>query len=1272
MQKRTVTLHAFRQSRWYRRVLWAAAVFLVYVLIGFFVLPPIIKSQLVKRLPAITKRQAAVRQVKFNPLALSLTIRGLSLTEPNGQVFASWEELYVNFQLSSIARLSWTFAEIRLKQPYGHLELFKDGRFNFANMMEQPASPSPQPEKAVKAAGLPRINIWHLHIDEGAVAMDDDTHRLPLHTEFKPINLSLTNLTTRAGKDSAYSFRASSDSGRSFTWAGTLMVQPFQSRGHFELAGGELVKLTPLLRDYLRSQIDEGRFNVRADYAVASGTNGFDATVTNGVIEVTNLKVKDDNNGEIMTTLPSLSLESLEFDLRRRTLHIGAVKIAGYHKIVRIEKDGTLNLNLMVEPASAKTVPTNTPPPAASAPWTVSVDDLTLKDGAIKFADLSRKTRFETTLAPIDIHVQRFTTHANSDAAYAFSIATEAAEQFTGSGSFCLGPLRAEGEIKLADLNIPKYAPYYQAGLRGEVQAGKVDAGAQYRFAGSSNGPLVTLSNAGVALRGLQLKSADTGETVVGISALAVERTEASLAERRIDVGLVKSSGGSILARQSKEGKINLLGLSNLPTQTAGTNPAAPPEAPWTALVREIAFDDYTIKIEDQKPAKPASLSLDQLRFNVKNLSTVSNEPITAAISLRVNEGGTATLSGTARLSPPGAEVEIQTMDLDLRPFQPYLNGQVRLGINSGRLNTQGRVRYALPDTGAPMLTFNGDVSLTNVATTDLAQSKDFVKWNDLQVSGIDFALQPNRLHIHEVKWRGLQTSVILGPDQRLNVQTILPGAATDAPAGATGPSGLIAAPATAAAAPTRFPIGLGALVLDDASLRFTDESIEPHCSLNVQELSGTVKDLSSQPQSTAAVDLHGKVDATSSFSVSGKLNPLANDLQLDLGIAFTNADLTAFSTYLEKYAGYPLNKGKLSMGLHYGVGQKQLKAENKFLINHFTLGAHNDSTNATHLPVKLAVALLKDRNGQINLDIPLSGRTDDPQFRVAPVIFKVVVNLIVKAATSPFSLLGALVGGGEELSFVEFEPGQAVIPDAEVQKVNKLVKALSERPALNLEIAGSFDPERDRAALARDKLEQQLKVLRLKELAEAGGATLSTEDIRLESADRDRLLQQLLTQLGTNQTLVFQVTALSRSTNSAALSPSRPVVGPTTGPTATTGTVGIARTPPLRSGSKGAKDLLAPVLVRPPVKEPAATTTQAPPAHEPVSLPADQVEARLTGAIQVSADEQRELVRARARTVQTLILKSGQVAPERLFIVTPKAPTTAAKGDARVNLSLD
>ena len=223
------------------------------------------------------------------------------------------------------------------------------------------------------------------------------------------------------------------------------------------------------------------------------------------------MKVKDLNTGEIVTTLPSLSVQPLDFDLRQRNLHVGEVKIAGFTKIVRIEKDGSLNLNKLLDLPPAKPAPTNASPAAPAAPWTLTVDDFALNDAAISFADLSRSSRFETTLKPIQVHLQRFTTRPDSDAAYDFSVTTEAGEKVSGNGTFSIAPLRSSGEVKLAGFEIRKYAPYYQDNLRGEVLAGKIDAGVDYRFADSSNAPLVTVSNAGVALTGFQLKAADTG-----------------------------------------------------------------------------------------------------------------------------------------------------------------------------------------------------------------------------------------------------------------------------------------------------------------------------------------------------------------------------------------------------------------------------------------------------------------------------------------------------------------------------------------------------------------------------------------------------------------------------------------------------------------------------------------------------------------------------------------------------------------------------------------
>ena len=926
MRTRVVSFEALTSSRWYRRSLWAGAVFLVYLLVGFFVLPPVIRSQLIKRLPALTKRQASVRQVKFNPLTLSLTIRGLSLTEQSGEVFASWEELYVNFQLSSLIRLAWTFDEIGLLQPYGHISLAKDGRFNFANLLEESAPPPRPADKDKKPGDLPTVHVGRLHVDEGSLVFDDATHRLPLHTEFKPINVSLTNLTTRVGKDSVYSFVASSDSGRRFAWTGNLTVQPFRSRGHFELAGGEFKRWTPILRDFARAQFQDGNFAVRADYALATGTNGFAARLTNGFVEITDFKLGELEAGETLTTLPSLRLGPMDLDLQTRALHVADLSVEGLSQVIRLEKDGKLNLLKLPDLPEAKTVVTNVPSTTPAAPWMISLDKLSFKDGAVVFTDLSRPTRFETTLKPIQIELTNFSLTSGSNALYQFSLGTEAKEKVAGIGSFCVVPFRSAGEIKLENLHLPKYQPYYDAVLHGKVPEGKLDVGANYQFAGSSNAPILSVSNATLALTGFQLQAADTGETVASIPLLAVSRTEADLNQQRVTLGLVKSSGGVISLRQSKDGKINLLGLAKARTNAPAEMPApASAQSPWTAFVKEIAFDGYTVQIEDQKPTTPASFKIDQLALDVKGVSTVSNAPITANLSLRVNEAGTIAVAGEAKISPATADLQITVKDLDLRPLQPYLNDQIQLAIHQGRFSSEGRAHYASP---GPQIAYTGGFRLTDLATTDRVIHKDLVKWADLSVTGIDFSL-PGGLQVREVKWQGLDTSLVIGPDQRSNLQMLFPDRAINPPP----TQAAKAAPAAAAGstAPS-FPIGLETLALQNAGLHFVDESIDPTCAFDVQQLSGTLKGLSSQPQTAATVDLRGKTDPASSFSISGEINPLAEDLQLDLFVTFTNTDLTPFSTYLEKYAGYPLNKGKLTMGLHYDIQRKQLKADNKFL----------------------------------------------------------------------------------------------------------------------------------------------------------------------------------------------------------------------------------------------------------------------------------------------------------------------------------------------------
>ena len=267
---------ARKRPVWRRRLIWAGVLLLLYTVLGFFVLPAVIKSQMLQRLPALTKREVAVEQVKMNPYTLSLTIRGFSLTEPGGEKCVSFAELYVNFQLSSIFQRAWVFKEFSLKEPFAQVTLREDGKLNFADLLE---SKSTEP-KTNAPAEIPPVIVELLSIEGGNISVADLTRKSPFRSQITPIQIHLTRFTTRRDKNSPYSFTASTDSGEAFAWSGNVAVNPPQSAGSFKLTGLQIKKYSPYLQDFARFEVLDGKVDVVADYRFSAPTNGLELDVT--------------------------------------------------------------------------------------------------------------------------------------------------------------------------------------------------------------------------------------------------------------------------------------------------------------------------------------------------------------------------------------------------------------------------------------------------------------------------------------------------------------------------------------------------------------------------------------------------------------------------------------------------------------------------------------------------------------------------------------------------------------------------------------------------------------------------------------------------------------------------------------------------------------------------------------------------------------------------------------------------------------------------------
>ncbi len=261
---------------------------------------------------------------------------------------------------------------------------------------------------------------------------------------------------------------------------------------------------------------------------------------------------------------------------------------------------------------------------------------------------------------------------------------------------------------------------------------------------------------------------------------------------------------------------------------------------------------------------------------------------------------------------------------------------------------------------------------------------------------------------------------------------------------------------------------------------------------------------LSSDEQSRAKLHLQGLHGQSSPLDIVGTINPLAQEKFADIDISFKDIELTKFTPYSLKYLGYKIEKGKLILDLEYMIDGNNLKSENRVRLDNFELGERVDSKDATSLPVGLAISLLKNSNGQIDLDLPVTGELDDPEFRVGSIIFQMITNLILKVVTSPFSVIGSMFGGGKELSYVDFKYGEVKIEDSDYEKIDKLVQILQEKPSINLEIQGGYDKLRDSEALRMNGFKDLIKAAKLKDMMAAGSVAATLEEVVIELKDME------------------------------------------------------------------------------------------------------------------------------------------------------------------------
>jgi hypothetical protein len=766
---------------------------------------------------------------------------------------------------------------------------------------------------------------------------------------------------------------------------------------------------------------------------------------------------------------------------------------------LELRPDGTLNLISALAP---KSEPAAAPKAADDELFRIRIDSIAINNGTVDLADLRRPKPLRERLAPINVQLNDLSTTAGGRGRFALAGRGATGAALALNGRFSLQPFTLAGGFAVRNLGLQRAWELGGEYDRIAPPAGTLELATDYRIASTPDGVTVRLDGLGLTLRDVAVRGAGADADWIVVKSLAANGATVDVTGESVEVPELRIDGLGVLAFRGPAPDINLAALAPAPVEQADAAAPASDGAGWRIAVPRIRIVDSRVAFEDRLVAKPVKLELAPLELDIDGFAT---DAASMQIGLRagVNGEGSVTVAGTWQPADSAGAFEIDAQALPIVFLQPYVDETTDLILRSGQVSSSGKLALRLPADAAPDLTFEGGFTLAKFASIDRPLKEDFVKFGSLVFTGVSFRSTPAQLRIRDIAANDSYFKLVIAADSTTNISEVLSpprlrGGMSEGAPGATDAAAPAAAPT--ADAGRAMSARIDRVRIRNASANFADLTLRPPFATGIQELDGTITGLSSAPDSRAELELTGKVDRYAPVEIDGQVNYLAAESFTDVRASFQNIELPAFTPYSGKFMGYKIAKGKLNATFNYRIENRELDARHKFVIDQLTLGEQVDSPDAVKLPVKLAIALLKDRNGVIDLDLPVSGTLDDPQFRIGPIIWKILVNLLVKIVTAPFALLGSLFGAGEEVRFVDFTYGSAdLAPDAR-DRLGGIGKALNDRPALKLDVPLVYDAQGDREALVDARFDALL-------IAAAGGkAPHDAEGVRaLRASDPDR-----------------------------------------------------------------------------------------------------------------------------------------------------------------------
>lgn len=747
------------------------------------------------------------------------------------------------------------------------------------------------------------------------------------------------------------------------------------------------------------------------------------------------------------------------------------------------DKKGDVRLNLTDALATLLAPAPSPEPETASAPLLVDIASIAVTDGHVRYQD-QRKESEPGWLPPLNlekvsIKLDNLRTEANHPTAYQLNAAINGKSSLAAHGKLDVMSGMGQGKVSLKQVELIPFAPLWAPYLTLELAKGQANTEVEYLLKDGKKGLQWQLSKGKLTLDNWQLKK-HKGDEFARFSQLALSELAIDGQKQSLQIGKVSLKQPILKATLNAQQELDLADLliEQAPAKPvkdakgAKATKAAKPTAadkPWQWQIKQIAIDKGDLTLTESSSGKPLARQLSGLTLALGPLGSKGEQSSKLTLATHFNQNSPVTFAGQLTLIPFALSGEISQQGLPLALAQPYLANLLRIKLQTGQLSSKTKLDLATTAQGAlGKLTLQGGLDISGLKVVDRADNQRLLEISNLQLTGLDYDGISQQMRIKDIALSKPFARIEINEDGITNLQQLLlpqpaSGKGTQQTAGSKGPD---------------FRFTIDQLRTEQGNLRFADRSLSQDFVADIASLGGQSRHISNIPGQRSDLAFNGKVDRYAPVTIRGGTNLLVANPILDIAVAFNNLELTTFTPYSGTYAGYAIDKGQLSMKLHYKLEGNRLEGDNDITIKKLQLGEKIKSEQAKDLPLGLAIALLSDANGVIQMNLKVKGDLDQPDFSIGNIFWDVLGNTLSKAITSPFSLLASLADGTEDLDELPFLPGDPDLTQTQLAKLAKLAQALKDRPKLSMNIRGKVNFNEERPILQRQKLERVLAKL--------------------------------------------------------------------------------------------------------------------------------------------------------------------------------------------------